>query len=276
MLLKKIIIIVFVLTLGACSTFSIFFDKLPYLTVLRFDKMFDLSEAQEQLVQKKAEELQDWIRQEAAQVTIKRLAHAKQLWQEESFHQASQHFQDSLEASIKEFLVAASPGIVSFLLTLDEANATKYREYNVEKSKDWFEYASSQESKTKSRVKQLEKWFGKLNKEQIVRVAEIALLVADEQQIKISNNKHWINLAIKASLERNQSALKSWLNDPSIWWQEDYKALREINRQQTSALLAMMIETMTEKQQETVVKEIDGWIEELQDIATTTDSGRSS
>ncbi|MEJ2330940.1 MAG: hypothetical protein P8Z33_14035 [Gammaproteobacteria bacterium] len=54
--------------------------------------------------------------------------------------------------------------------------------------------------------------------------------------------------------------------EPSIWWLEDYKTLRQSNRQQIIELVMMMSETMNEKQKESVLERIDDWIDKIQDV----------
>ena len=266
LVIKKILIIFLILQLNACSTYGIFYNNLPFLTALRLNEMFGLSDAQELIVKQRTEELQAWLKTDAIHVIIERLSQTKKLWQDGYFHEASKYFEEGIELSIKEVLAAASPKIISFLLTLDEANASQYLAYNREKSEDWFDYAESQESKIESRIKQLEKWFGRLSKEQSSRVADIVFLVPSEQKIRIDNNKNWVDNALKASLQRDETILKSWLMNPSIWWQEDYKRLKKINRNQNYELVTMMIETMSEEQQKAVPELLDDWIKKLQSI----------
>jgi hypothetical protein len=54
--------------------------------------------------------------------------------------------------------------------------------------------------------------------------------------------------------------------EPSIWWLDDYKTLRQSNRQQIIELVMMMSKTMNEKQKESVLERIDDWIDKIQDV----------
>lgn len=264
--IKKTLIILLLLPLGACSTFSLFFDNLPFFAAMRFDRMFDISEQQEELVRANTRQMQEWMKAEGIKNTLDRLKLIRQLWQNGDFRQASSVFENSLDTSIDEFMTHAGPGIIEFLLTLDQGNAEHYRNYQQEKHSEWFEYASSQQDKTISRVERLEKWFGPLTQQQVSLVGKIARLLPNEQQIRIDNNQYWVERVLRASLQRDESALKTWLQDPSAWWQENYKWLHDSNRRQSRELISMMIETMNTEQQAAVLEVLDEWIDRLEDL----------
>ncbi len=228
--------------------------------------MFDLSSDQEAIVKQSTNDLKNWLKNEAAHKSLKHLENAKGLWKDDRYNDAIEYAEKNTEDLIAEFLQAVSPEITRFLLTLDEDNAEHYREYIRENSKEWFEYANSEESKDEARIEQLEKWFGELTPDQKTKAKAIVYLLPNEQQIRIDNTNHWVNHALEASLSRDQARLERWLLDPSVWWLEDYKALRQSNRQQAIELVMMMSKTMDEKQKASVVKRIDDWIGKIQDV----------
>ena len=252
--------------LSACSSTGLFYSNLSFFTTMRLDSMFDLSSDQETIVKKNTNDLKNWIENEAAHKSLEHLENAKNLWQNDKYHEVFEYAEINAEDLIAEFLQAVSPKMIPFLLTLDEDNAEHYREYIRENSNEWFKYANSEVSKDDARIEQLEKWFGELTPDQKTKAKAIVYLLPNEQQIRIDNTNHWVDLALEASLSRDQAILETWLLDPSIWWLEDYKTLRESNRQQTIELVMMMSKTMNEKQKESVLERIDDWIEKIQDV----------
>lgn len=228
--------------------------------------MFDLSSDQEEIVKQSTNDLKNWLKNEAAHKSLEHLENAKNLWQNGRYNEAFEYAEKNTEDLIAEFLQAVSPRMTPFLLTLDENNAENYREYIRENSSEWFEYANSEDSKDEARIEQLEKWFGELTPDQKTKAEAIVYLLPNEQQIRIDNTNHWVNRALKASLSRDQAKLDTWLLDPSIWWLQDYKTLRQSNRQQTMELVMMMSETMSKKQKDSVIERIDDWIDKIQDV----------
>ncbi len=266
MIRKKLLILILILPLSACSTFGLLFDHLPFLTTWRVDSMFDLNDEQEELVEKSTEEIKLWLKQDAFPKLVSHLKEARKLWQEEQFEEASKVFDSQAQAFVDSFLSQVGPYLVKLLLTLDDENMQEYLDYNHEKSQEWFEYAESNENKLDSRIKRLENWFGPLSEEQEKRVSEIVKLLPSERDIRHNNNLHWVRKVIEASLARNRSALENWLADTSSWWLPEYTNLRVQNRNQTLELIDMMINTMTSEQEEHVLAVVDDWVEKLESV----------
>jgi hypothetical protein len=248
MTVRTFFLILLLLQLGACNSTSLFFNNLSFFTTTRLDSMFGLSSDQEAIVKQSTNDLKNWLKNEAAHKSLKHLENAKNLWQNNRHDEAFEYAEKNAEELIAEFLQAVSPEMTRFLLTLDEDNAEHYREYIRENSIEWYGYANSENSKDDVRIEQLEKWFGELTPDQKTKAKAIVYLLPNEQQIRIDNTNHWVNKALEASLSRDQARLETWLLQPSIWWLEDYKALRQSNRQQIMELVMMMGKTMNEKQ----------------------------
>lgn len=266
MTVRTLFLILLLLQLGACSSTSFFFSNLSFFTTMRLDSMFGLSSDQEAIVEQSTNDLENWLKNEAAHKSLKYMENAKNLWQNDRYNDAFEYAEKNTEDLIAEFLQALSPKMTRFLLTLDEDNAEHYREYIRENSTEWFKYADSEDSKDDARIEQLEKWFGELTPDQKTKAKAIVYLLPNEQQIRIDNTNHWVNHALEASLSRDQARIGTWLMEPSIWWLEDYKTLRQSNRRQTIELVMMMSKTMNEKQKESVLERIDDWIDKIQDV----------
>jgi len=266
MTVRTLFLILLLLLLSACNSTSFFFNNLSFFTTTQLDSMFGLSSDQEAIVKQSTNDLKNWLKNEAAHKSLKHLENAKNLWQNDRHDEAFEYAEKNAEDLIAEFLQAVSPEMTRFLLTLEEDNAERYREYIRENSREWFEYANSEASKDDARIEQLEKWFGELTPDQKTKAEAIVYLLPNEQQIRIDNTNHWVNRALEASLSRDQARLETWLLEPSIWWLDDYKALRQSNRQQIMELVMMMSKTMNERQKESVIERIDDWIDKIQDV----------
>lgn len=228
--------------------------------------MFGLSADQEEIVKQSTNHLKPFLQSEAAPEALKHLENTKKLLEENQHALAIEYAEKNTQILFADLLRTASPEVTRFLLTLDEDNAINYREYIRENSGEWFEYASSEESKDDARTEQLENWFGELTPDQKSKAKVIVHLLPDEQQIRFDNTNHWVNLALKASLSRDQAALEAWVSEPSIWWLEDYKSLRKANRQQLMELAIMMAETMNGEQKAFLLERIDDWINKIQEV----------
>lgn len=257
---------IFVLT--GCSAFNFFFEHLPFFTKWQMNRMLDLSEVQEQMVEKGTEEVQQWFVEEAFPLWISRLEESHSLWTEGNHKDAALQFEKSVQTSLNEFLLAVQPRLLPLLLSLSDKNIRQYRKYNDDKKDDWFEYSLSDEHKQDARIEKLFDWFGPLRDSQTRAAKHIVKLFPNERKIRYANNDYWKEQLIAASLSRDSELLNTWLADPSIWWLPEYTQLRENNKEQRRELVEMMIESMSTKQAKRVADYVKDWIEKLSDVAS--------
>lgn len=266
MLHKKVFLAIAIVLLSGCTAFSLLFDRLGWLTSWQLDRMFELRAEQELLVEEGSEAMREWFVVEGFPLLINRLETSVALWKQENYLQARVHLEQSLEQSIQAFLLAVRPHVMPLLLSLDEANTAHYRVYNEARKEDWFEHTLSQEAKVDKRIERLEDWFGNLNRDQRARVAELVALLPYERDIRLRNNDHWKERFLEAALSRDEAALEAWIAEPSLWWLPEYAQLRADNREQTRALVDMMIASMHQTQSNHVVNRVQDWIETLEDV----------
>lgn len=252
--------------LSSCSTFGFLFDRLPLITTWQMDRMFDLRDEQEKMVENSTEQVADWLVTEGFPSLIARLENALALWKADDYEAAAMSFEAGLETSISEFLIAVRPHLIPLFMTFDKLNAEAYRAYNNERKADWFESLESAENKIDSRVERLEDWFGNLNRSQKQEVSEIVLLLPRERDIRMTNNEQWKERFLEAALLRDEQALYQWLADPSIWWTDAYTDLREENKKQRRALLGALIKSMTDTQSAHVIERVEDWVSTLRGV----------
>lgn len=263
---KVLLICAISLSLSACSTFSFLFERLPFLTTWQMDRMFDLSDEQEELVHSSTEELVIWLRSEGLPQVIEDLENSRTLWQNHDYEAAATHFEHSLEEATGRFLNAVRPHLVTLFLSFDETNAHAYREYNNDRKIEWFESLESEQAKEDKVIDRLEQWFGSLDKQQLRTSREIISLVDNERDIRLANNELWKERFLSAALAQDKQALDTWLSQPELWWSEEYRQLREVNSSQRRTLVRAMIESMKPEQSEQVVETIEDWIDSLNSV----------
>ena len=260
---KQLIIVALVIPLTACTAFSFFFERLPWLVTWQLDRMFDLNDAQEALSEQGTEAMQDWFRQEGFPLLIVQLETVQQRWQNDEREAAARYLDIALRDWLDAFFEAVQPHVMPLLMSMTPNNAKQFRRYNKEESDDWFEYAESHESKQAHRIEKLEEWFGDLDAQQQNIVQQHVLLLDREQTIRQHNNQHWNEALMQAALSRDKAALEGWLEDVSIWWTEDYRHLRSQNRQQWQAVIEDLLPTLSERQHAHAERRVEDWLDNL-------------
>lgn len=269
MVIKKFFqtsIICGLLLLTSCSTFSFVFERLDWFALWRLDSMFELSDKQEALLQPELIELQQWMRDEGFPTTIEKLEALLALWDEEKPEAAYLHLMSSLDELNQLYLNAMEGQVVKFSLSLTKENAQHYRVYTDDKQEDWFEPASSIDARIDDDIERLETWFGHLNDQQVNIIERMASLTENELQIRIDNLRTWRESFLQAALNRDTSLIRTWLNDLSIFWTEEYTLLKQHNKQQRQALLFELFPTLTLKQKHHARDYVVDLIDKLQDV----------
>ena len=263
---KKILVLVLVLPLSACTAFGFLFDRLPWLTAWHMDDLFDLRDEQRIQVKASAKAMQQWMKDEGFPLLISDLETTQSLWENGQLEQAATHLEQSIRQRLDAFFTVLSPHLVSFLLTLDASQAEHYRAYNDSKVEEWFEHAESNKAKQEHRLEKLEDWFGSLNDEQEPLVAQHILLLNDEYTVRVQNNQHWKERMLSAALQGDKQALSEWTQNFSLWWTDDYRQLREQNRAQWHALLKQLLPSLSTRQREHAAERVSDWADNLRSV----------
>lgn len=263
---KKLILLALVLLLTGCSAFGFLFERLPWLVNWQLDRMLDLNEAQEQIVEKGAESMQEWFISEGFPLLIVHLETTQQRWRTGRLDRAVTYLESALADWIAEFLRAVEPHLMPLLLSIDEQNAEQFRQYNADKAQEWFEYAESEAKKRAQRKEKLEDWFGPLTQQQHTLVDQNITLFDAELKTRRDNNQHWKEMLLQSALDRDTQDLKRWINDPSVWWTEDYTSLRTANRQQWRITVKSLLPTLSAEQRQHADQRVQDWIENLYSV----------
>jgi hypothetical protein len=264
--ISRISIVLFTLLLSSCSTFGFIFERLDWFTIWRLDSMFDLSKAQENQVRPDILELQQWMREDGFPEIINRLENVKERWDNDKPEAAFSYLMASIDDINKRFLDAMKEGVVRFSVQLTEDNARHYREYTNDRQEDWYDSTLSKEAKIDHETERLEEWFGHLNDQQIKLIEKHISLLENERQIRLDNLASWREGYLAAALNSDAQLLRSWLDDLSIFWTDEYRHLRQHNLQQRQSLVFALVPTLTDKQKRHAREHVEDWIEKLRDV----------
>lgn len=265
--LSKLLLVIFLsLSVAGCSTFSFFFERLPWLSSWQMSRMFDLDDEQEAKVEAVAERMKVWFKAEGFPGLLEDLEPELEQWRVAPSSAQITGLFNVLERHNSLFLAELAPQLAPVVMTLREENLNAFEAYLDEKTEDWFESLESAEDKQDSRVDRFENWFGDLSDAQVAIVRKHVALFPDERDQRLQNTKHWEQLFAKSVREGRLLDIENWIREPSIWWTDEYTQLRSKNRKQISLILDELVPTLSERQADRAAEELSEWIEELKDV----------
>jgi hypothetical protein len=267
MLLRHQLVFLLCLSLTGCSTFGFVFERLDWLTLWQLDRMFDLNDEQEQTLEPKAKDLQNWLRVEGFPKLITELNQVVTLWDANQLPQAIDHMESASLVLGKEALNAAMPLLTTLAESFSPNNAKHYRQYIKEKQTDWFAYAESNETKIAFRIDRLEDWFGDLTDAQVVIASRWSMLQPNEQQIRLDNNQQWTEKLIETALAKDIDQLRHWLQNPEVLWSKAYQQLYDTNYANVQSMMDALLPTLSEAQKKHARKRVNDWIKNLQEVS---------
>ena len=266
---NKVLLIVFLcFSVAGCSTFSFFFERLPWLSSWQLSRMFDLDDDQEVRVEEVAEQIKEWLETEGFPGLVEELDSGLKLWRDSPSADLVTGLFDELESYNSKFLAEIAPLVTPLVMSLRDENLNAFEAYIDEKTGDWFESLETEEDKRDSRVERLEKWFGDLTDAQVAIVRKHVVLYPDERALRLENTGHWVHLFVDSVKNARKNEIENWLREPSVWWTTDYTELRSKNRQQITLILNELVPTLSERQANRAASELQDWIDELRDVTS--------
>ena len=263
---KLLLLISLSLSVAGCSTFSFFFERLPWLSSWQMSRMFDLNDEQETKVEDVAEQMKAWFKKEGFPGLLADLEPELEQWRIAPSPEQINGLFNVLEHHNSRFLSELAPKLAPVVMTLSEENLSAFDAYLDEKTEDWFESLESAEDKQDSRVDRLENWFGDLSDAQVAIVRKHVVLFPNERDHRLQNTKHWEQLFAESVREGRLLDIENWIREPSVWWTDEYTQLRSENRKQISLILVELVPTLSERQADRAAEELSEWIEELKDV----------
>jgi Family of unknown function (DUF6279) len=266
--IRVALVVLLSFSVSSCSTFSFFFERLPWLSSWQMTRMFDLNDEQEGQVEQVAEQMKTWFEQEGFPRLVADLETAQKQWNFEASSEQVISLFNTLEFHNSKFLGELAPLLAPVAIGLSDENLIAFQAYIDDKTEDWFESLESEEDKEDSRVERLENWFGDLNDVQVDLVRQHVWLLEREREIRLENTEHWVGEFISSIRNDQVIAIESWIEDPSIWWTEGYAATRKANREQLENVLIELVPSLSERQKERAGDELQDWIDELKDVVS--------
>jgi len=267
--MKRNAILFLCLLISGCSTFSFVFERLDVLTIWQMNRMFDLTDEQEEQFEPVAVELREWIREEGFPRLIIDFKEVDRLWNDNQLERAMSHMHETTKGNIELLLKSVWPKVRPTILTFNENNLAHYKEHTKEQRDDWFKSATSKEAKLESRIKPLEEWFGDLSDAQVVIVDSWIELAPKEREIRYANNDHWITMFTQRVLARDQDSLDTWSQEPSMWWTEEFRQWRNVNEVATKSMLMELFNTLSEQQKRHASERLREWIELMEEVVVS-------
>ena len=114
------------------------FERLDVLTVWQMNRMFDLTDEQEEQFEPVAVELREWIREEGFPRLIIDFKEVDRLWNDNQLDRAMSHMHETTKGNIELLLQSVWPKVRPTILTFNENNLAHYKEHTKEQRDDWF------------------------------------------------------------------------------------------------------------------------------------------
>lgn len=273
-----VVVVVITLLLSACST-QFGYRFADTLIEWKLNDYVSLNSQQEQSVDQAITTLHQWhatseLPYYAQQVQTLRdkiandsLTEADLVTTYEQFFIAWQRMLNAVEPHAQEVLPQLSDEQVAELIL-------NLREKQREEEEELLEDSDSERAKRLIRraEKNARSWLGQVTKVQQRLINRWVVERLDTRELWLDYNQRWLNEFENTLQQRHQSEqfnqdLQQLFYEPQQWRSEELRTHIEHNQQLTLALFYQLSETLTERQRRRVVDKLDGYIEDMNEIA---------
>lgn len=253
-------------SLSGCFGFGFWFERLDDLAVWQLDKVLDLDASQEALLEPEALALREWLRQETLPQTQALLEEAQERWNAGELKAATLMLESGFENIFNEFMLALAPRLTPLLKSLSDDNLRHWQEYASERYEDWYEESSSLEAKQEDRINRLEDWFGDLSDAQVFLVKKYTRWRKEEYALRVDNSDQWRNQIADIIQKKDWNRLEKLWSDPQSLQSPAYDDWIASERQDYLALMDALYPTLTDRQQASASKRLQGWLDKLAEV----------
>lgn len=273
-----VVVVVITLLLSACST-QFGYRFADTLIEWKLNDYVSLNSQQEQSVDQAITTLHQWhatseLPYYAQQVQTLRdkiandsLTEADLVTTYEQFFIAWQRMLNAVEPHAQEVLPQLSDEQVAELIL-------NLREKQREEEEELLEDSDSERAKRLIRraEKNARSWLGQVTKVQQRLINRWVVERLDTRELWLDYNQRWLNEFENTLQQRHQSEqfnqdLQQLFYEPQQWRSKELRTHIEHNQQLTLALFYQLSETLTERQRRRVVDKLDGYIEDMNEIA---------
>ena len=273
-----VVVVVITLLLSACST-QFGYRFADTLIEWKLNDYVSLNSQQEQSVDQAITTLHQWhatselpyyaqklqtLRDKIASNT---LTETDLVATYEQFFIAWQRMLNAVEPHAQEMLPQLSDEQIIELIE-------NLREKQREEEEELLEYSDSERSKRLIRraEKNTRSWLGQVTKVQQLLINRWVVERLDTRELWLDYNQRWLNEFEKALQQRQQpeqfnNYLQQLFYNPEQWRSEELRSRVEHNQQLTLVLFYQLSETLTDRQRRRIVDKLDGYIEDMNEIA---------
>ncbi|RZQ56833.1 hypothetical protein CWI82_05995 [Pseudidiomarina tainanensis] len=273
-----VVVVVITLLLSACST-QFGYRFADTLIEWKLNDYVSLNSQQEQSVDQAITTLHQW------HATSELPYYAQQLQTLRDKIASNTLTETDLVATYEQFFIAwqrmlnaVEPHAQEMLPQLSDEQIIELienlREKQREEEEELLEYSDSERSKRLIRraEKNTRSWLGQVTKVQQRLINRWVVERLDTRELWLDYNQRWLNEFEKALQQRQQpeqfnNYLQQLFYNPEQWRSEELRSRVEHNQQLTLVLFYQLSETLTDRQRRRIVDKLDGYIEDMNEIA---------
>lgn len=273
-----VVVVVITLLLSACST-QFGYRFADTLIEWKLNDYVSLNSQQEQSVDQAITTLHQW------HATSELPYYAQQLQTLRDKIASNTLTETDLVATYEQFFIAwqrmlnaVEPHAQEMLPQLSDEQIAELtenlREKQREEEEELLEYSDSERSKRLIRraEKNTRSWLGQVTKVQQRLINRWVVERLDTRDLWLDYNQRWLNEFEKALQQRQQpeqfnNYLQQLFYNPEQWRSEELRSRVEHNQQLTLVLFYQLSETLTDRQRRRIVDKLDGYIEDMNEIA---------
>lgn len=269
-------ILILSLFLSGCNQISFFYDYADWYIMYKIDDYFDITDAQEDFLDPKIDQLHAWHRKEEVPRIIKFLEQVKievkngfseknLPWIENEYKKMRMRINQKLGDDMALFLSSLNTEQIRYFeKKLEESN----REHDNRPERSYDEWLERRQNRT---IDRLEDWYGDLTEKQKKAVlSNIKFVRQDHASHNIQRRelqKRIIKLLYKKKTTNEiRDYVTNWFMDPSIFSTTDYN--EEIEKRKTTWMdyWIKLNQILTQKQKQHALNKLQDYIDDLKDI----------
>jgi len=256
----KIAVVALLLVLsGACSNTRLVYNYLDWIVGWHLDDYFELNRDQQHFYDTRLDALLTWHRHEQLAVYA---AFIDGIRQDIACDLTAERIHDryeTLQQFWRDIMMTATPDIQALMLSLDAKQRQYfYRVWEKEQQQYEQKYLRETPSERQRRLrrrmeKMLKRFTGRLTGPQKVMVENWSVALVPMQTLWLENRAGWLAV-LKEALEsaiatgEKKEILRRLFVVPEQWWSDAYRNTVFQNESVTMAMLAKMVENLSEKQ----------------------------
>lgn len=264
-----LLILSVVLGLGGCST-RLTYNYADWLIFWKVDDYVELNSKQQQILEKKVDELLTWHRQNELPYYVELLTQLKiivinkQVTAIKPFSQQLTTIWPRLAQKVAPELIDALSQLSlsqrqQLLLNIKQEQQQNHRKWIEEEKQGWQQNYDESEQR-------IEDLIGELMPVQIKQLQRFEQQRPPTVSYRIQSQKTWLTEFSNSILQQPKmdiTRLNALLTDLSSYRSSEHQELMNKMRQQQLSKFSYLLESITEEQQQTLIKTIDNYIEDF-------------